>query len=255
MKMSIRSRLSNHRTSRRLLIIVLMGAILTSAGCGATKQARTVDRLGFLKDYYPRMVEGDENAGESLLIYKNPRVALIPPQTYRKFMLDPVLVFRGPQSKMDGISQEQAQLMADTFYALIYQEVSKDYQMVDKPGPDTLRAQVAMTHLEESWPMLDVVSSIPAPMNVLAAGSLLKTVATGKPAFKGEAVIEAKVMDSQTGEVLRAGVDRRVGKKRLSAESFNSWADVYESLRYWAENGRYQLCKARQEKDCPKPRA
>jgi hypothetical protein len=156
---------------------------------------------------------------------------------------------------MEGISQEQAQLMADTFYALIYQEVSKDYQMVDKPGADTLRAQVAMTHLEESWPMLDVVSSIPAPMNVLAAGSLLKTVATGKPAFKGEAVIEAKVMDSQTGEVFRAGVDRRVGKKRLSAESFDSWADVYESLRYWAENGRYQLCKARHASDCPKPRA
>lgn len=255
MRMSTGSRLSSHRMIVRLLIIVLTGAMLVSAGCGATKQARTVERLGFLKDYYPRMVEGDENAGESLLIYRNPRVALIQPNTYKKFMLDPVLVFRGPQSKMNGISQEQAQLMADTFYALIYQEVSKDYQMVDKPGPDTLRAQVAITHLEESWPMLDVVSTIPAPMNVLAAGSMLKNVATGKPAFKGEAVIEAKVSDSQSGDVLRAGVDRRVGAKKLSAESFNSWADVYESLRYWAENGRYQLCKARQEKDCPKPRA
>ena len=103
--------------------------------------------------------------------------------------------------------------MADTFYAVIYQEVSKDYEMVDKPGPSTPRVQVAMTHLEESWPMLDVGSSIPAPMNALAAGSLLKRVATGKPAFKGEAVIEAKVMDAQTGEVLRAIVDRRVGTK------------------------------------------
>jgi hypothetical protein len=242
--------------SIRLLSILLITGILTIAGCGATKQARTVERLGFLKDLYPRMTEGDESVGESLLIYKNPRVALIAPNTYKKFMLDPVLVFRGPQSKMQGITQDQAQLMADTFYALIYQEISKDYEMVDKPSADALRAQVAITHLEESWPMLDVVSTIPAPMNVLAAGSLLKNVATGKPAFKGEAVIEAKVTDSQTGEVLRAGVDRRVGTKKLSAESFNSWADVYESLRYWAENGRYQLCKARQlHKDCPKPRA
>ncbi len=240
---------------RSLFCVLLMAALLASAACAATKQARTVERLGFLKDLYPKMVEGNEDLGESLLIYKNPRIAQIPPNTYKKFMLDPVLIFRGPESKMQGISQEQAQLMADTFYALIYQEVSKDYEMVDKPGPDTLRAQVAMTHLEESWPMLDVVSSIPAPMNFLAAGSLLKTVATGKPAFKGEAVIEAKVTDSQTGEVLRAGVDRRVGKKRLSAESFNSWADVYESLRYWAENGRYQLCKARRAPDCPTPHA
>ena len=240
----------------RLLSILLVVGLLFNAACGATKQARTVDRLGFLKDLYPKMVEGNEDAGESLLLYKNPRVAQIPPNTYTKIMLDPVLVFRGPHSKMEGISQEQAQLMADTFYALIYQEISKDYQMVDKPGPDTLRAQVAITHLEESWPMLDVVSTIPAPMNAFAVGSMLKNVATGKPAFKGEAVIEAKITDSQSGEVLRAGVDRRVGGKKLSAESFNSWADVYESLRYWAENGRYQLCKARQpHTDCQKPRA
>ena len=239
----------------RLLSVLLIAGILVGPACAATKQARTVERLGFLKDLYPQMVEGDEHAGESLLSYKNPRVAQIPPNTYKKFMLDPVLIFRGPHSKMEGISQHQAQLMADTFYALIYQEVSKDYEMVDKPGPDTLRAQVAITHLEESWPMLDVVSTIPAPMNAFALGSMLKNVATGKPAFKGEAVIEAKVTDSQTGEVLRAGVDRRVGGKKLSAESFNSWADVYESLRFWAENGRYQLCKARHSSDCPKPRA
>ncbi len=46
---------------------------------------------------------------------------------------------------MHVIPQDQAQLMADTFYALIYQEVSKDYEMVDKPGPKTLRAQIAIT--------------------------------------------------------------------------------------------------------------
>jgi hypothetical protein len=236
--------------------LLLVGLILSTSGCAATKQARTVDRLGFLKDLYPQMKEGDENAGESLLIYKNPKVSSIPANTYTKVMLDPVLFFRGPESKMHGISQDQAQLMADTFYALIYQEISKDFEMVDKPGPGTLRAQVAMTHLEESWPMLDVISTIPAPMNALAAGSMLKNIATGKPAFKGEAVIEAKVIDAQTGDILRAGVDRRVGKKRLSADSFNSWSDVYESLRYWAENGRYQLCKARRvHTDCPKPRA
>ncbi len=240
----------------RLLQSIMLIAIVFFFGCAATKQARTVERLGFLKDLYPKMSEGNEQAGEPLLIYKGPRLALIPPNTYTKLMLDPVLLFRGPESKMHGISQDQAQLMADTFYALIYQEVSKDYDMVDKPDSNTLRVQVAITHLEESWPMLDVVSGIPAPMNALAAGSLLKTVATGKPAFTGEAVIEAKVIDAKTGEVLRAGVDRRVGTKNLVADSFNSWSDVYESLRYWAENGRYQLCKARQLRtDCPRPRA
>jgi hypothetical protein len=108
---------------RRLqsMLLILIMAVL--AACGETKQARTVDRLGFLKDLYPMMSEGNEKAGESLLIYKNPKVALLPSRSYSKILLDPVLVFRGPKSKMNGISQDQAQLMADTFYALIYQEV------------------------------------------------------------------------------------------------------------------------------------
>ncbi|MGH7164643.1 MAG: DUF3313 domain-containing protein, partial [Nitrospiraceae bacterium] len=185
-----------------------------------------------------------------------PKVATIPKGTYRKFMLDPVLVFRGSQSKMKGISQQEAQLMADTFYALIYQELSKDYEMVAKPEPNTLRGQVAITNLEESYPALDIVSSIPAPMNFLALGSTIKNLSTGKPGFVGEAAIEVRLTDAQTGEVLGAVVDRRVGKKKLDAESFDSWADVYESMRYWAEQTRWRLCKERgQRTDCPKAKA
>src|SRR4029453_3602136 len=98
-----------------LLGVLLIAGILAGPACAATKQARTVERLGFLKDLYPKMVEGDEQAGGSLVAYKNPRVAQIPPNTYKKFMLDPVLVFRGAHSKMDGISHIQAKLIVETF--------------------------------------------------------------------------------------------------------------------------------------------
>jgi hypothetical protein len=46
---------------------------------------------------------------------------------------------------MHGIPQAPAQLMADTFYALIFQEMSKDYEMVSNLGQSTLRAQIAIT--------------------------------------------------------------------------------------------------------------
>lgn len=234
------------------VLVVLLVLILH--GCAPTKQARSVEPSGFLHDVYPLMHKGV--AGEGVLVYRNPKVDSIQKGTYAKFMLDPVLVYRVPQSGMRGVPQDQAQLMADTFYALIWQELSKDYEMVSKPGPGTLRGQVAIVHLEQSRPVLDVISTIPAPMNVLALGSALKTLATGKPAFTGEAAIEAKIADAQTGEILGATVDRRVGKKKLDADSFNSWADVEAALKYWAEQARYRLCKERgQRTDCPKPEA
>lgn len=234
--------------------ITMLALALILSGCAATKQARDVERSGFLKDLYPLMQDGEKY--EALLVYRNPKVAAIPRGTYTKFMLDPVLVFRGAEAKMKGVPQEQAQAIADTFYALIYQELSKDYEMVTKPGPNTLRGQVAITNLDESYPALDVISTIPAPMNVLAMGSLLKNVTTGKPGFVGEAAIETKITDAVTGGVLGAAVDRRVGKKQLSPESFNSWDDVYQALRYWAEQARWRLCMERgQRTDCPRPKA
>ena len=69
---------TSDRINMRLLSLLLIMGMLAGWGCGATKQARTVERLGFLKDLYPKMVEGNEDAGESLLIYRNPRVAQIP---------------------------------------------------------------------------------------------------------------------------------------------------------------------------------
>ena len=63
--------------------MLLIAGLASMTACADTKQARTVERLGFLKDLYPKMIEGDEDAGESLLIYRNPRVAQIPANTYK----------------------------------------------------------------------------------------------------------------------------------------------------------------------------
>ena len=90
-----------------------------------------------------------------------------------------------------------------------------------QPGPHTLRIQVALTKLEESHVVLDVISTVPAPMNVLALETRLQGLVTGKPSFVGEASIESRIRDAQTGEVLGAVVNRRVGGKALDAESLH----------------------------------
>jgi hypothetical protein len=65
----------------------------------------------------------------------------------------------------------------------------------------------------------------------------------------GEASAEMKISDSVTGEVLGAFADRRVGKKRLDADSFDSWDDVKQTLEYWTDLARYRLYQERHAKD------
>lgn len=71
------------------------------------------------------------------------------------------MIWRGKDSKLRGLDQKDAQVIADSFYALLYQELAKDYQMVSGPGDETFRLQVALTDAEQSSPALDIVSSVP----------------------------------------------------------------------------------------------
>ena len=227
-----------------IVFLVLLG------GCAATKQARDVEQSGFLGDLYPLLLEGKE--GEALLVYKPEKVDHARAAQYTRILLDPVTIWRGEESKMEGLSQEQLQTLADHFYSLLYVNLKEDFEMVENPGPNTLRLQVAITKVEESMVVLDTVSSI---VPSAAALSALKGLATGKPAFVGEASIEAKLSDAQTGKLLAAIADRRVGGKKLDAELFDSWSDVNAILEYWAKLTRFRLCEARAGTDCVMPEA
>lgn len=225
----------------RILLIVMIALLV---GCKSTKQARSMEQAGFLGDLAPLMQKGKE--GEALLVYKSPRVALIPRGTYKKMLLEPVTIWGPPTAEHNPTRQKDLQDVADMLYSLMYQSLSKDYEMVSTPGPNTLRLQAAITRADQSYVVLRAVSTIPAPMNVLALGSLLKDLGTGKPLFVGEASIEGKISDAQTGEILGASADRRVGKRHLDSKSFDSWDDVHKTLAFWAEQVRYRLCKERE---------
>ncbi|MGE3977915.1 MAG: DUF3313 domain-containing protein [Nitrospira sp.] len=232
--------------------IVLLVMIALLVGCKSTKQARSMEQAGFLGDLAPLMQKGKE--GEALLVYKNPRVALIPRGTYKKMLLEPVTMWGPPPAWHKTAPQNELQAVADMLYSLMYESLSKDYEMVSTPGPNTLRIQAAITRADQSYVVLRVVSTIPAPMNAFALGSFLKDLGTGKPLFVGEASIEGKISDAQTGEILGASADRRVGKRHLDLKSFDSWDDVHKTLAFWAEQVRYRLCQERGGSNCTPPK-
>ena len=94
-----------------------------------------------------------------------------------------------------------------------------------------LRIQAAITEAGESNAILDTVTSI-VPQTRLLSG--MKSLATGVSAFPGRASVEIKVTDSAIGTILVEAVDRRGGTKSLMGVT-NSWNDVEEVYRFWAE--------------------
>jgi hypothetical protein len=228
-------------------LIALVGAASFLVGCAASQQAPNVEESGFLGEDYALLREGQE--GEALLTYVVPDA---PWSTYERLNLDPVTIWAGEGSAFEDFSEPDRQTLADTFYALLLEELSKDFQMVDQLGPGVLHVQVAITDAQTSNPTLDTISSV-VPQALLL--SQAKGIVTGKPGFVGEASAEVKARDGETGKLVGAAVDRRVGAKSIAGAPTDSWEDVREAYRYWARQLRYRLCTERGTAECAPPEA
>jgi hypothetical protein len=163
-----------------------------------------------------------------------------------------VTFWRGAESKTDGLSQENAQVLTNYFYSAIYETLSKQYEIVSMPGPDTIQVTVALTKVNESNVIPDVVSTIVPQARLL---SRVFSFATAKPIFVGGAAVESRLTDSQTGRILAAGVDQRVGNRKLTSNSLSSWGDVENIMKFWAQRATYNLCELQKRSDCVKPRS
>jgi len=234
--------------SRSGFVILILSAALLG-GCASTKHAQEVRPSGFLAEYRALLKPGEEGQ-EALRRYRNPNVKWA---AYTKILLEPVTIWDDPANRLSPEQREDLQRLVDSFYDSLYLKLAKDYAMVEKPAPGAMRVQAAITHGEESRTGLAFASkAIPQ----LRLPNALWTLGNGKPAFAGEVTIEVIVKDAQTGELLAAGADRRVGGTNLfDKEVFNSWGDVKNSLEFWADASVYRLCLLRGGANCVKPKA
>jgi hypothetical protein len=238
----------------RQMVGAILALMLVATGCASTQEAKSVEKSGFLGDYSllkegqrSTISEGAED--EALWVYKNPAADW---RKYRKVILDPVTVWTsGKDSQLKDVSVEDRQRLSALLWKKFDESLRKDYEMTSQAGPDVMHIQAAITEAESSNAFLDTVTSIIPQTRLLAGG---KSLVTGVSLFTGSSSIELKVTDSATGEILFEAVDRRGGTKSLSGV-FNSWNDVEEAYRFWAEKARYRACQWRSGTDCVEPKA
>lgn len=229
------------RFGRRLWPVApLLGAVLalSVAGCGSTKQARSVTASGFLGDY-SQLKAGSGNADDPLLIYANPNADC---RKYKSILLDPVTLW----AKADGSSFAKLEpadrnFLTTTFDKAIRETAAKGgYLVVSTPGADVMRVRAALTEGGKSNVLMKEISIV-APY--ASGAATVWSEAKGQALFTGDVAFELEVLDSVTGERLYAAADKRVGK--MDPRNYHSWDDVTESIKVWSERGVKRLTHCR----------
>ncbi len=227
-----------------------MGSVCLMAltACATSQQAGGFGKAepsGFLKDY--SKLHAAENETEATLVYFTPDKAKF--KSYTKVWLEPVQVWRGEQSDAKDLSKEDAQYLSQFLWTRLNEELRKDYAMAQAPGPDVIQLRVGITEAGKNTPVIDNLTALHPGSLLLSKG---KKALAGTESFVGKATIEAEVLDSQTGELLAAGVDRRGGGK-YAWKSLRQWADVEKAYAYWAKKFRWRACVLRGEAKCELP--
>jgi len=166
------------------------------------------------------------------LRYANPSVQWT---QYNKVLLEPVSFWGDDKTKISAADQ---QMLTNFLHQQLYDQLGQKYQMVSEPGPGVMRLQVAIVDAEAATPVLRTVSMVVPQARAL---STLKYLATGTYPFIGGAEAEAKMTDSQTGQLMGEWVDKRVGGGSIKTAAQWEWGDVENVMKEWATQAATRL--------------
>jgi uncharacterized protein YceK len=227
MKMHSLNAMNTGRLIKALIMLIAFGILFT----GCASQTKTMPKSGFLTDYsLLKIAEGEDTQWPSEWTYVKEGVDW---KSYDKIMIDLVTYFFNDESKYKGIQAEDLAAVGALFNEQLTDAFEKDYTITDKPGPNTLRIRTAVTDLQANKPVIGTVTTIvPVGLGL----SHIKKVTSGTHIGMAEANGEAELLDSQTGEVLVAGISLgATGKKYRIDKTVTKWGQVEVITKMWAE--------------------
>jgi hypothetical protein len=223
----------------RPFLPALLAAALWLQGCATT----TADQSGFLGRQLDFAPAPD---GSGALIYRKPGFKPGDGARYKRFMIDPVLVWYSPQSEYKGIYPDELKAITDYFRTTALGHLQDRYPVVAEPGPDVVRIRAAIVEMHRENPIHLYQFT---PVGIVFTGV---KEATGLDAITRErvaagnsyiiaATIEVGFYDSTTNELLGAYRDSTRASPIRREAGGATWGQVKAALDAWAEKLRTRV--------------
>ncbi|MBP9743098.1 MAG: DUF3313 domain-containing protein [Burkholderiales bacterium] len=214
--------------------IALFLIAISIIGCSSTKEP-SEKSPGFLPDYsLLKPIKSDDKDVKGYY-YRNPNIER---SNYTAAMIAPVILYQPPGVESSvKISEAQIEAARLSIESGIKQTVSRKIALTNKPGKGVAKVSVAITGA-----ILEGDGFRPRYLLPISAIIQLTSVAVGLNNKKPVLVIETKVTDSQTNQLISASMTTISGDKFRTEASTpgefqklaNTW--VAKSMAYSAEH-------------------
>lgn len=192
--------------------------LLASLQALAAQEVGTKDFSGWLDDYDSLVFDEDANA----FVFFNEAAR----GKYDKVILEGISVY-ALNAKADSTMASQS---TDYLTAGVRKLLKDKGILAQEPGPTVLRYSMAITGVEKSKEELKAYNLIP-----VAAVFRGAKAATGNLDTFIEAMFEAKLVDSMTGERVAATVRKAIGETEKKSGDELVFDDVVPTLDAWLE--------------------
>lgn len=220
---------TSHQTtvcSRTKTLSLIIAASFVLAGCVTTPKSLNPQlESGYLQGYGRLQPVQSPEEGVEIYRYKNPKINA---SDYNAVIIDPVVIYQTATADAagNGLSEETLYQVRQKITQNIRQDVAKRTKVVDKPGPGVAHVSIAITGaqtLSEGFRPTDLIP-IRAVLN-------LASKATGLDEKNAMLVVEAKVNDSESGELIGEALYTVSGasfrRQAGSIEAFEELADKW----------------------------
>lgn len=202
------------RSIARLLIVLLVATSSTLAM--ADREIKTKDFSGWMKDYDSLKYNEERNA---FLFFNEDKRGV-----YNKILLDKVAIYSENGEPAGEIAEEASSYLSKALADIL---ASKGLA-ASKPGPGVLRLKFAITAVEKSKEDLKAYNFVP-----VAAVFRGAQAATGNVSTYIDAMFEAEMVDSVSGDRVAATVAKGIEETEKRSGDELTFEDIKPTLDKW----------------------
>jgi Protein of unknown function (DUF3313) len=153
-------------------------------------------------------------------------------RVYNKMIIDPVVIYQGPDQQFGAMSDTDKTALADYMSKQFTDTLRKGFTIVTDPSPATLRLKLTLTGATKTKPAVSTFSRLDIGGNIYNG---VQSVVGGRGAFTGEAIYAVEIYDAQTNRLLEAYVAQRYPRPYNVKATFGALTAAEVGIKKGAE--------------------